>query len=140
MKLRSLACIVAVVLAVLFSSSAEARGDRTEAFVQDLYQRFAYRSASPQEVEYWRPRIEDLDPSEAESQLRNWFFVHAAYKTTLGRTVTIQQVRGLVEKLDRGQIQFHSVQRALFQSPEYQEAKRNGRAGTLMIPRYRPRS
>lgn len=111
-----------------------AHAGRTRAFVQDLYRRFAYRRATPAELRYWAPIVERMNPEKAELRLKNWFFVHAAYKTTLGRTVTIQEVKHTVDLLDAGTLNFRAVQYALFNSPEYQEAKRTGKAGTMMVP------
>lgn len=106
---------------------------KSEKFVERLYRRYAYRSATPAERSYWKGVVESWKPEKAEQRLRNWFFVHAAYKTTLGRTVTFFEVKRTVDMLDAGKLDFRAVQYSLFHSPEYQQAKRNGKAGTMMV-------
>jgi hypothetical protein len=125
-----------ICLALLFGMTTSSFAGRTENFVQDLYRRFAYRQATPSELRYWGPVVERLSPDRAERRLKNWFFVHAVYKTSLGRTVTIQEVESTVDLMDSGILNYRAVQYSVFQSPEYQQAKRRGRAGTLMIPGY----
>lgn len=115
-------------LMVLLGTAVQA-APKPEAFVVDLYHRFAYRQPTPQEVTYWADRILAMTPEDAEEHLKNWFFVHAAYKTTLDRSVTIFEVKDLVTLLDNGEITFQAVQWSLFSSPEYKRAKAEGRAG-----------
>lgn len=124
--------VAALALALLAAVSSFA--GRSEDFVQDLFRRFAYRPATPEEVQYWKGVVEEMRPEAAETRLKHWFFVHAAYKTTLGRTVTIFQVERTVDMLDAGQLDYRAVQYSLFNSPEYRDAKRTGLAGTMMIP------
>ncbi len=131
MNQRTMFRLVAILLLGLATSSF---AGRSHSFVQDLYRRFAYRKASPTELRYWAPVVENMAPEAAEKRLRNWFFVHAVYKTSLGRTVTPREVEHTVDLLDSGALDFRAVQYSVFQSPEYKRAKQNGRAGTLMIP------
>jgi len=126
--------LVLTVLGLFLGAAGDARADRTESFVQRMFRRFAYRPATPQELGYWSGVVEQMAPERAEKRLRNWFFVHAAYKTTLGRTVTIFDVSRIVDRLDSGELDFHAVQYALFHSEAYRRAKRQGRAGTMMVP------
>ncbi len=125
---------LALLLALMGVAGAMASGQKTERFVQDLYRKFAYRQATPSEIEYWSGIVENWTPERAEKRLKHWFFVHAAYKTTLGRTVDLFEVARTVDMLDSGELDFRAVQYSLFHSPEYQDAKRRGLAGTMMIP------
>lgn len=104
-----------------------------EEFVVNLYHRFAYREPTSSEVTYWSEKILTMTPEKAEGHLRNWFFVHAAYKTTLDRTVTMSEVESLVKMLDAGEINYQAVQWSLFTSPEYKKVKAEGRAGKNMM-------
>lgn len=129
-RIRSLVAMALLALAL----AAPGQAGRTEDFVQDLYRRFAYRQATPSELQYWGPLVERMDPDRAEKRLKNWFFVHAVYKTSLGRTVTIYDVERTVDLLDSGVLDFRAVQYSVFHSPEYARAKQQGLAGTMMVP------
>jgi len=118
-----------IIVLALGSITVAHAAPKPEAFVVNLFQRFAYRDPSPQEVTYWAARILDMTPANAEEHLKNWFFVHAAYKTTLDRTVTIFEVKDLVSLLDKGDITYQAIQWSLFTSPEYKKIKAQGRAG-----------
>jgi hypothetical protein len=128
MKSLKIIVLALTVLAVL-SSSVFAKAPEPEQFVAQLYQRFAYRDPMPAEVTYWADKVLNTTPEAAEKRLKNWFFVHAAYKTSLDRTVTIDQVEHLVDLLDRGELTFQAVQWSIFTSDEYKRAKAEGRAG-----------
>jgi hypothetical protein len=129
-RMRSIkTLLVAVALVVVAGTAAIAKAPEPEEFVTSLYHRFAFREPTAPEVSYWAERILRMTPEGAEKRLRNWFFVHAAYKTTLDRTVTTQEVEHLVDLLDRGEITFEAIQWTLFSSEEYKRAKAEGRAG-----------
>lgn len=130
--IRSL--LVSLLFVLVLTGTSQA--GRTQDFVQDLYRRFAYREATPSELRYWSPVVERMAPERAEQRLKHWFFVHAVYKTSLGRNVTIQEVEQTVDLLDAGVLDYRAVQYSVFQSQEYQRARQDGRAGTMMIPGY----
>jgi hypothetical protein len=123
--------ILAVALAVVLVSSewAAAKAPEPEAFILSLYQRFAFRDPTPSETAYWANQILQMTPEAAEKRLKNWFFVHAVYKSSLDKTVTIDQVAHLVDLLDRGELTYQAVQWSVFTSDEYKKAKAEGRAG-----------
>ncbi|MBI2943509.1 MAG: hypothetical protein HYY25_04855 [Candidatus Wallbacteria bacterium] len=133
MRIASKLAMVAVA-ALSLTASCFAGEDRTASFVQDLYQRFAFREASAREISYWSERVHAMTPEAAEARLKNFFFVHAAYKTIVDRTVSIDDVEQMVDMLDKGQLTYQSVQWSLFQSDEYKQAKAQGRVGKLMNP------
>ena len=128
---RKLLASLGLLLLVL---AAPAMAGRTEQFVRDLYQRYAYRAPTSAELRYWGPVVERMNPEQAETRLKHWFFVHAVYKTQLGRTVTIHEVERTVDLMDQGILDYRAVQYSVFHSPDYARAKREGRAGTLMVP------
>ena len=121
--------VLALTVVTLVSGSVYAKAPEPEQFVAGLYQRFAFRDATPAEITYWSDRVIQMAPEAAEKRLKNWFFVHAAYKTSLDRTVTIQEVEHLVDLLDRGELTYQAVQWSIFTSDEYKKAKAEGRAG-----------
>lgn len=127
---RRLLASLSLLLLVL---AAPAMAGRTEQFVQDLYQRYAYRAPTSSELQYWGPVVERMNPEAAERRLKHWFFVHAVYKTQLGRTVTIHEVERTVDLMDSGVLDYRAVQYSVFRSPEYARAKREGRSGTMMV-------
>ncbi len=119
---------------VLMTCVAQAAEDTTQSFVNGLYQRFAFRDASPRELTYWTEKVHALTPEAAETHLKNFFFVHAAYKTICDRTVAIDDVEDMVNMLNSGQLTFQAVQWSLFHSDEYKQAKAQGRVGKMMNP------
>lgn len=124
-----------IALALLASSSAPlvAKAPEPEQFVVSLYHKFAFREPMPQEVAYWSERILTMTPEAAEKRLRHYFFVHAAYKTSLDRTVLVSEVEHLVDLLDQGKLTYEAIQWSIFSSDEYKQAKASGKAGKLMI-------
>lgn len=137
MKRTPLATSLFIGFMLLAATVAGAAEDRTAAFVGDLYQRFAFRAPSAREVAYWSEKVHSLTPEAGETQLKNFFFVHAAYKTIVDRTVTIDDVESMVEMLNSGQLTYQAVQWSLFHSDEYKAAKAQGRVGQLMNPAFR---
>ncbi|MBI4863118.1 MAG: hypothetical protein HY815_23060 [Candidatus Riflebacteria bacterium] len=129
--------VLALAVLALTSDSLFARVPQPEEFVATLYQRFAFRDPTPAETTYWSERILNMTPELAEKRLRNWFFVHAVYKTSLDKTVTIHQVQNLVDMLDRGELTYEAVQWSVFTSDEYKKAKAEGRAGKFFM-KYTP--
>lgn len=128
-----------LVLAILagLAGAAEAKAPSPEQFVGTLFRQFAFRDPSVQETTYWAERVIGMTPEAAEKRLRNWFFVHAVYKTSLDRTVTIAEVSHLVDLLDRDQITFEAIQWSIFSSDEYKRVKAEGRAGKFFM-KYEP--
>lgn len=133
-KMRLLASLL-VALAIVASSVSPvgAKAPAPDEFVVSLYHKFAFREPTPAEVSYWAERIMTSTPEAAEKRLRNWFFVHSAYKTSLDRTVTISEVSHLVDLLDDGKLTYQAIQWSIFSSDEYKAAKASGKAGKLMI-------
>lgn len=130
--------LVALVLVITVPASVvRAEAPSPEQFVVDLYKRFAFRDPAPTEVAYFAQRVLTMSPEAAERHLKHWFFVHAAYKTSLDRTVTIHEVKRLVDMLDSGQVTFEAIQWSIFTSDEYKQAKAEGRAGKNFMV-YRP--
>ncbi|MBI4870961.1 MAG: hypothetical protein HY814_05285 [Candidatus Riflebacteria bacterium] len=127
-----------LVALVLTASMAAAAEDATQSFVNGLFQRFAYREPTAREMTYWTEKVHALTPEAAETHLKNYFFVHAAYKTICDRTVTIDEVESMVDMLNNGQLTYQSVQWSLFHSDEYKLAKAQGRVGKLMNPAANP--
>ena len=125
--------ILALTLVVLSTAPVGAKAPAPDEFVVSLYHKFAFREPTNDEVSYWSEKIMTSSPEAAEKRLRNWFFVHSAYKTSLDRTVTIQEVAHLVDLLDEGKLTFQAVQWSIFSSDEYKAAKAAGKAGKLMI-------
>jgi len=121
--------IMALAVLSITGEAVCAKAPEPEAFVTSLYQRFAFRDPTPNELTYWADRILQMTPEAAEKRLRNWFFVHAAYKTSLDRTVTMDQVAHVVDLLDRGELTYQAIQWSIFTSDEYKKAKAEGRAG-----------
>lgn len=129
--LTSLMLALAMMATVV--SPVGAKAPAPEEFVVSLYHKFAFREPTTAEVTYWSEKIMTSTPEAAEKRLRNWFFVHSAYKTSLDRTVTISEVSHLVDLLDEGKLTFQSLQWSIFSSDEYKAAKAAGKAGKLMI-------
>ena len=134
MRIQRVLAIILLSL-VIFSSSAGAGEDATRKFVLGLYDRFAFRAPSAHELEYWSGKVYAMTPEAAETHLKNFFFIHAAYKTIVDRTVTIDEVESMVDMLDSGKLTFQSVQWSLFHSDEYKLAKAHGRVGQMMNER-----
>ncbi len=127
--------IFALMAAVLLLASGAHAGDEsTHDFVNGLYQRFAFRAPTSVELEYWTAEVHARTPQAAETHLKNFFFVHAAYKTITDTTVTADEVNDMVAMLDAGELTYQSVQWSLFQSDEYKAAKARGRVGLPMNP------
>lgn len=135
--MRTLHLVLALAVFVGLTGAAEAKAPSPEQFVGTLYRQFAFRDPNPQETAYWSERILGMTPTAAESRLRNWFFVHAAYKTSLDRTVTIFEVSHLVDLLDKEQITYEAIQWSIFSSDEYKRVKAEGRAGKFFM-KYEP--
>jgi hypothetical protein len=133
MSLRKTTLVALAILIPLMCSVVHANAPSPEEFVTTLFQRFAYRDPQPSEVTYWSERIVQMTPEAAETHLKNWFFVHAAYKSCLNRTVNISEVEGLVNALDKDQITYQAVQWSIFTSDEYKQAKAAGKAGTVFV-------
>lgn len=131
--MRALTSLLIAVAIVFSSTPVTAKAPEPEQFVVSLYHKFAFREPTPQEVQYWADRILTTTPEAAEKHLRHYFFVHAAYKTSLDRTVTISEVEHLVDLLDHGKLTYESIQWSIFSSDEYKQAKAAGKAGKLMI-------
>ena len=110
-----------------------AKAPEPEEFVTNLYHRFAYREPKANEVTYWADRVLHTTPEACEKRLKNFFFVHAAYKTSLDKTVTIDQVEHLVDLLDQDKITFQAIQWSIFSSDEYKAAKAAGLAGKFFM-------
>lgn len=120
-------------MATTVASPVGAKAPAPEEFVVNLYHKFAFREPTTAEVAYWSEKIMTSTPEAAEKRLRNWFFVHSAYKTSLDRTVTIADVSHLVDLLDDGKLTYQALQWSIFSSDEYKAAKAQGKAGKLMI-------
>lgn len=125
--------LLALAMMISVTSPVGAKAPAPEEFVVSLYHKFAFREPTTAEVSYWSEKIMTSTPEAAEKRLRNWFFVHSAYKTSLDRTVTISEVSHLVDLLDEGKLTYQSLQWSIFSSDEYKAAKAAGKAGKLMI-------
>lgn len=125
--------ILGLAMVTLSVSPVGAKAPAPDEFVVSLYHKFAFREPTPAEVSYWSERIMTSTPEAAETRLRNWFFVHSAYKTSLDRTVTISEVSHLVDLLDAGKLTYQALQWSIFSSDEYKAAKAAGKSGKLMI-------
>ena len=125
--------ILALAMMVTVTSPVGAKAPAPEEFVVSLYHKFAFREPTTTELSYWSEKIMTSTPEAAEKRLRNWFFVHSCYKTSLDRTVTITEVSHLVDLLDDGKLTFQALQWSIFSSDEYKAAKAAGKAGKMMI-------